>query len=369
MRTNRSIAIVPGTRARLLVAAALCVGTAFVSRPAPAQTPPAGTATQAGMTLVTSPADAQIHLRGSSELIGGSPLDLGPQWSGRYSVVLQAPGHAAALGALDFPGPGVAPYATSEAGGLSGKLLLHSLYPPGAAALMSGRAARGWAFAAAGAGGLGAVLRDQAEYSGKKDSPDVETTDRAADFRYARDRWVIYTGVVWALSAMDNILRPRMDVREATPTRVTIATPRASRPGVVARSLLVPGSGQDYVGRNTRGALWLGGAFLSGAVYLTAVESHHRIQTKRARAQALLLTATSTDAAERQAEVDHFTDLEKRSHRLVQRLGLTTLAVYAANVIDAGLTPVGSGSDHTSKVSLTAPAGAETASLALTVRF
>ncbi|HYQ89336.1 MAG TPA: DUF5683 domain-containing protein [Candidatus Binatia bacterium] len=321
------------------------------------------------MTILSSPADAQIDLRGATELIGASPLDLGPQWSGRYSVVVQAPGHAAAQGVLYFPEPGVPPYALSEPRRLTGKLLLHSLYPPGAAALMGHRTPRGWAFVAAGVGGLGAIVRDQIEYSDKKDKPDVELQDQAGDFRYARDRWAIYTSAVWVLSAFDNIARARLEVLESGPSRVTVATPAASRPGVVVRSILVPGAGQDYVGRNMRGALWLGGTFLSGAAYVTASESLHRIQTKRARADALLLTATSSETAERQAEVDHFTDLEKRSHKLVDRLALTTLAIYVANVIDAGLTPVGAGSAHASKVSLVAPAGAETASLALRYRF
>jgi hypothetical protein len=315
------------------------------------------------MTVQTSPPEAQIDLHGSSELIGTSPLDLGAQWSGRYSVVVSAPGYAAARGALFFPERGGAPYAVSDTRRLTGKLLVHSLYPPGAAALMSHRSARGWAFVAAGVGGLGAVIRDQVETSGKP--------DKADDFRYARGRWAIYTGAVWALSAIDNFARPRMDLLESSPNHVTLGTPRASRPGVVMRSVLVPGAGQDYVGRNMRGALWLGGTFLSGAAYLTADESHHRIQTKRARAQALLLTATSSEAPARQADVDHFTDLEKRSRRLVDRLALTTLAVYAANVIDAGLTPVGSGSGRGKKVSLVAPIGIgpETAGLALTYRF
>jgi hypothetical protein len=308
-------------------------------------------------------------VKGSTELIGTAPLDLGPQWSGRYSIVVSAPGHAAAGGVLFFPERGAPPYAVSEPRRFTGKLLLHSLYPPGVPALLSHRSARGWAFVAAGAGGLGAVIRDQLEYSDKRDKPDVDVRAKAGDFRYARGRWVIYTGAVWALSAIDNLARARLDVLESTPTRVTIGTPKISRPGLVVRSILVPGAGQDYAGRSMRGALWLGGTFLAGAAYLTADESHHRIQTKLARAEALLLTATSTEAADRQADVDHFTDLEKRSHRLVRRFALTTLAIYAANVIDAGLTPVGPAPGAPKKVSLVAPVGPETASLALTYRF
>ncbi len=369
MRPNRRTPSATGARARLLAAVAFCVGVVLVSRPALAQTNPAGAGNAAGMTVLASPPDALIHVRGSTDLIGTAPLDLGPQWSGRYAVVVSAPGYAAAQGVLVFPERGGTPYAISEPRRFTAKLLVHSLYPPGAAALMSHRSARGWAFVAAGVGGLGAVIRDQVEYSDKRDKPDVDLQARAGDFRYARDRWALYTGAVWALSAIDNIAHPRLDVLESTPNRVTIGTPKITRPGLVVRSVLVPGAGQDYAGRSMRGALWLGGTFLSGAAYLTADESHHRIKTKLARAEALLLTATSTEAADRQADVDHFTDLEKRSHRLVRRFALTTLAIYAANVIDAGLTPVGSASGPPKKVSLVAPIGVETASLALTYRF
>src|SRR5262249_20083860 len=144
----------------------------------------------------------------------------------------------------------------------------------------------------AGVGGVGAVVRDQAEYSSKKDDPGFEGK-RALDFKYARDRWILYTGGVWLLSAMDNIVRPRLEDVEATTSRATLLTPEISRSGLMWRSILIPGAGQDGAGKNIRGAAWLGATLLSGAAAMTASESHHRIQTKLDEANRLLLAAST----------------------------------------------------------------------------
>ncbi len=367
MKTTRPTLIVPGIRARLAAAAAvLCVALALVSSPAPAQeSHEAGTGSSAGgLTLQSSPPNAQVELRGSSELMGASPLDLGPQWIGRYKVTVAAPGYATAEGALYFPPRGGKPYALPNRG-----LLLHSLNFPGVPALTSRRSERGAAFLTVGIGGLGAVIRDHLEYRSNRDKADFESQDRAAGFRYARGRWAIYTGAVWAMSAIDNLVQTRVQLLESTPTQVTLGTPKLSRSGVLWRSALVSGAGQDYAGRSARGSLWLGGTLLAGAAYLTSEESHHRIWIKLARSEELLAAASPAETADRQADVDHFTALEKRSSRLVDHLILMTAAVYAANVIDAGIVPIGGGSAAKRKVSISAPVGFGRAEIALSYPF
>ena len=338
-------------RARLLAAAALCVGACFLSRPARAQQPPPPAGGPGEMVIQSSPQDATIAVRGASDIVGVSPLELGPEWTGRYSVTAQAPGHAAAAGVIYFPGPGGVPRLLSDPSGLSGGVLFKSLYFPGAAALLSHRTYRGVVFLTAGVGGLGAVVRDHLEYSGKKDDPGFDG-ERALDFKYARDRWALYTGGVWLLSAVDNAVHPRLDVIESSPTRITVRTPSLTRSGLLVRSLLVPGAGQDCAGQSIRGAAWLGGVLLSGAAYVTASESHHRIQTKLAEAEQLLVTASPAELADRQADVDHFIEREDDSRRLMDKLVLTTLAIYAANVIDAGFVRLGE-NPGLAKVSLT----------------
>jgi hypothetical protein len=345
-------------RARLLAAAAFGAFAFLVSPHAHAQT---------AVTLLARPQDATIALRGPSDIVGGSPLELGPEWTGKFTVVVQAPGHAAAEGTLYLPGPGGVPRLLSDPSGLSGGLILKSLYFPGAAALLGHRQYRGLVLLSAGLGGVGAVVRDQIEYSSKKDDPGFEG-DRALDFKYARDRWVLYTGGVWLLSAVDNIVRPRLDEMEASTTKITLRTPEISRSGLIWRSILVPGAGQDCAGKNIRGAAWLGATLLAGAAYVTASESHHRIQTKLAEANELLLTATPGELADRQADVDHFTEREDDSKKLMDKLALTTLVIYVANVVDAGLVNFGE-SQGLAKVSLAPTIGIHRTAISVRLRY
>jgi len=95
MKTTRRTLIARFARARLLAAAILCVGSILGSSSAWAQKPPETapdtTGSGGGMTLLSSPPEAQVELRGSSEIMGAPPLDLGPQWTGRYKVTVSAP--------------------------------------------------------------------------------------------------------------------------------------------------------------------------------------------------------------------------------------------------------------------------------------
>jgi hypothetical protein len=157
-----------------------------------------------------------------------------------------------------------------------------------------------------------------------------------------------------------------VDLVTTTPTGITIGSPRLTRGGVIGHSILVPGGGQDFAGQDLKGSLWLGSVLLSGAACLTANESHRRIETKLARAETLLATATPGDIPDRQADVTHFSDLETRSSRLVNRLAIATIVIYAANVVDAGLLNL-QASPNLGKVSLAPSIGPRT--ISLTYRF
>jgi len=354
--TSRSTTI--RVRARLLAAAAFGASVLLVSPPARAQV---------AVTLLARPQDATIALRGPSDIVGVSPLELGPEWTGTFTVMVQAPGYAAAEGRLYLPGPGGVPRLLSDPSGLSGGVILKSLNFPGAAALLGRRQYRGLVLLTAGVGGVGAVVRDQIEYSSKKNDPGFDG-ERALDFKYARDRWTLYTGGVWLLSAVDNIIRPRLDMMEATTTKATLRTPEISRSGLIWRSLLVPGAGQDCAGKTIRGAAWLGATLLSGAAYVTASESHHRIQTKLAEANELLLVATPSELADRQLDVSHFTKREDDSKKLMHKLALTTLVIYVANVVDAGLVNFGE-SSGLAKLSLDPSIGIRHTAISVRLRY
>ena len=328
-------------------------------------------------TIFTTPPEALLTLDGGSEVSGISPLDMEPQWTGKYSIRIEAAGYSTAWGALYIPEVASSPTLRSEPPGLSPGLFLRSLNFPGVPALLSHHRARGAALLSAGGGGLVAMLRDQLEYRSnlkKKNQviPAGETNPEsyysALNFRYARGRWQLYTVSVWGLSALDYMIRSRIDLVEATPTRVRVSAPRLTRVGVMWRSMLVPGAGQDYANRQGRGLFWLGTTLLSGAAYFIADESHHRIVTKLNRARDLLATAGPGQVADRQADVDHFTNLEETSRQLVDGLAIGTVGLYVANVLDAGIVRIG-GSTANRKVSLSAPVGPRRAAMALTYRF
>lgn len=344
---------------RLLAAAAWVIACSLLSGTARAQRPASDSLGTGTLTIQSSAPGATVALHGSSDLLGEAPIDLGPEWVGRYRVTMQAPGYAAARGELELPGQGMTPSALSSP-------TLSALYFPGVSAILSHRNKRGAAFLIAGVGGLGAVVRDHLEFRSKRNDLDPETQDRAKDFQYARNRWALYTAGVWGLSALDHVTRARVELLEATPARITLGGPKLTRGGVVLRSMIVPGGGQDFAGQELKGSLWLGSVFLSGAAYLTANESHRRIETKLARAQTLLLAATPSDLADRQADVTHFTDLESRSSRLVRRLALATIVIHAANVLDAGLLNLNA-SPNLGKVSVAPSIGPRT--ISLTCRF
>ena len=321
------------------------------------------------MTLMTSPPQGRLFLRGASEVTGSSPLELGPQWTGHYSVRVEAPGDAMASGSLDFL-PGAPPTSSSEPPGFSGKLLLRALYFPGMPQLLAGNPARGVAFLAAGLGGVGSVVRDHVGYRDKVKGTDFESRDEASDFRYARGRWTLYTSAVWGMSAVDYMLRARMQLVLSTSNRVVLGAPELTRGNVILRSAIVPGAGQDYANQRTRGFLWLSGTVMAGAAYFVADESHHRLLTKLHRAELRLLTATPSEIPALQADVIRFTNKERSSYDLLSGLGLAMAGIYAANIIDAGMLPLHSSESwKQSSTSISVPMQRGRVAVAITRRF
>jgi len=321
------------------------------------------------LTVLTSPAEARLTLWGPSDIVGTAPLDLPSTWIGVFKVRVEAPGYARANGLIELPARSFRPTLISERPGISPGLLVRSLNFPGVPALSSGHKERGLAFLTAGVGGLAATARDHFRYRDKLQGSDVDSEDRAKDFHYARNRWAAYTGAVWGLSAIDYIIRARIDLVESTPTRITVAAPKLHRTSVVWRSILVPGAGQDYANRNMRGFGWLGITLASGAAWTIAEESHHRIETKLARAESLLAVAGPTEIFTRQANVQHFQSLQETSKQLRDGLMIATGTLYLANVLDAATIPLTRNEEKKAKLSLAAPFRPREPMLALQYRF
>lgn len=361
-RTGHGRAVTVGALAGAVL---LCFAPSSFAEPAPARDPKS-----ADVTILTSPPDARVAMTGVSRVSGTAPLDVPAVLAGRYSVTLRALGHSNSQGVLFIPPRGGRPYLLSEPPGLTGGLILRSLNVPGAPDISSGHVARGFTLAAAAAGGAAATLRANIFYLRDADELDPGSQRDARDWRSQRNIWAAYTGGVWMMSALDYILRARVDLLESTPTRITLGAPPITRGSVILRSILVPGAGQEFANRRARSLFWLGGALATSAAWVVATDSHHRIKTDLEQARANLAAALPGDEPAREAEVTHFVEREKNSTELVRDLGYLALLVYGANLIDAAMMPLHNPTSAApSRVSLSVPVSPDGARLAVNCRF
>jgi hypothetical protein len=202
--------------------------------------------------------------------MGTTPLDLPATLEGRFSTVVQGSGLALTQGVIYVPPKGQVPYMLSEPPGVTPVLILRGLNAPGVNAISCGHAYRGVTFSLAAAGGAFGAIRSQIYYRQRLDEVGDYAASRAENYKDARNAWLIYTGAVWGLSAVDYWIRPRMRLSAATPLSMTLEVPNVTRTGAVWRSLLVPGAGQEYAGHRTRGVVWLAGLLASGAGWVIA---------------------------------------------------------------------------------------------------
>ena len=347
-------------------AAILCVAAISLAQPAPPRDP-----RSTDLTILTAPPDARVTMSGASEVHGTAPLDVPGVLAGRYSMTLSALGYSSSQGVIFVPPRGGRPYLLSESPGLGGGLILRSLNLPGAPDISAGHTGRGIALATAAAGGLTGFIRADIFYLDDADKLDPTSQADAADWKYQRNIWAAYTGGVWVLSALDYIVRARVDLLESTPTRITVGAPPVGRGSVFLRSLLVPGAGQEFANHRGRSFYWLSAALASGAAYVIAVDSHHRIQNDLDRAEENLAAAPPEDVPAREAEVAHFEESEKTSAKVERNLGYLTLLVYVSNLIDAAvLMPIQSANPPApSKVSLSLPVSPDGVGFAISRRF
>jgi len=347
-------------------AALLCFAPISFAEPAPTRD-----SKSASLTILTSPADAHIVMIGASHVRGTSPLDMPTLLAGRYSLTLSALGRSNSQGVIFIPPRGGRPYLLSEPPGLSGGLLLRSLNIPGVPDISAGHVERGSALAIAAGGGIAATIRANIFYLEDADELDPGSQADAQDWKYQRNVWAAYTGGVWIMSALDYIIRARVDLLESTPTRITVGAPPVTRGSVILRSLVIPGAGQEFANQRGRSFWWLSATLASGAGYVIAVDSHHRIQTDLDQAQANLAAASPGDVPAREAEVAHFEESENNSAKVVRNWGYLALFVYASNLIDAAvLMPLHNpASSAPPKVSLSVPVSQDGVGLAISRRF
>ena len=336
--------------------------------PAPLRAQPVTTA-GTGLTLLASPPGARVAISGTSSLSGPSPLELPAGWSGRHSVRVGAPNYATGQGVIAIPSSG-APYSLSEAPGLSAGLIVRSLNLPGFPAMSSGHKARGLLFLAGAAGAGFGAAQAQMRHDDDTDLGTVTGDDEAADHRLERDRWLGYGGGVWALSALDYMVRARVRIQEATPQRVTLGVPKVTRGGMFWRSMLAPGAGQEFANQRGRGLLWLSATLATGAAVVIAERSVDVRRTEVEWTRSLLDSAGPSEHAVLLDQLGRQQGSLENSRNVRDGFLTALAAVYAANLLDALIAPIrrddGPGPP---RVTLDAPIDSRRAALALSYRF
>ena len=363
------------SHAMIRPAVLIVASTLALALPSPAPAQPAG-AQQLGepgsaiVTVLSTPSNVTLTLEGPTEVVGHTPMDLPSSVLGRFSVVGTGPRIARTQGILFFPPTGEPPYLLSERPGMSPGLLVRSLNYPGLPNITAKRAMRGIPLALAATGGIVVSTAAHLRYRNRLDEPGTFAGIEAREERHARNAWAMYAGATWALSAVDYWIRPRFDVQEATPTRLSLVVPTVTRPAVLWRAIVVPGAGQDFANHRVRGALWLAGVLASGAGYTFAEGTVQQTKSDLARNAVLADSAGPTEQLllEQQREV-LVNDL-KSNEDIRQGFLFATLGIYAASLIDALVLSIGPPALETPpRVSATFPIRPDGAGFAVTFRY
>ena len=330
------------------------------------------TATQAA-TLDSNPPGAHVRVSGQVGLAGVAPLPLDDLPPGSYRLEAQGRGTALARGRLVREAgafavmPSVSAYAI--------------LLPPGIIHLQQNETGRGLLFLGAGlAGGTMAVINEVSRSDAEEDVDraqeryddavaeedivnarlDLESAqDEADDEAEMRNLWAIYGGVTWVGAAVEQWLLTPHATLDANASALRI--PRAGGPRAGFLSALVPGSGQRYVGRSSRGNLFTMGIMGLGAVTLVAHESYLDARRDQAEAQRHYDAATNEDSIDRwQDELEDTADTADSRNTLQWACAAVTAGVYIWNVFDAWFVGERTGSEtHLDMSVLPAPDGVQ----------
>jgi hypothetical protein len=345
---------------------ACCLGSGIAFAQTGSSTPAAA---RAGITLLAEPFGVRLQYRGGLAMDGRSPLELPAEATGRFSLVAEGEGISRTQGVFRVSTVGHAPEVLSEPPGMSAGLFVRSLNFPGFPSYTAKRENRGAVLILGGVGALFGAGRSHLRYRDRLDEFGDYAADRALDERRSRDNWVRFGAATWGVSALDYMIRPRFDVREASPGRLALIAPTTGRGGALWRSLLVPGAGQEFAGHRSRGTLWLGAVLAAGAGVVIANGSVDQAQTK------VDWTTTLIDSAGPSERVVLQRELEVRKNDLQEAVdarrgtGIALVAIWIANVLDAAIMTVAEPAAVPPRVEASSPFGPNGPGVTLRYRF
>lgn len=273
-------------------------------------------------TLEIVPRGAYFEIVGPMSIRGRDTVDIDLLPDGNYRVHAQGMGLATMRTRFEVDRDGIRPLSWSSPSAL--------LVPPGIDHLQRGEA-RGWFHLLSGAVG-GAFLYAAVDDFGNAPA----NTPEYSDARAVRNMWIGYVATTWIGASLESwLLTPEGNARRSG-ENLTLSAPRADRWKLTVRSVLVPGSGQRYIGRDTRAnmfttlfALTAAAAIKSQDMYLDARRDRRAIgaqlsDTPAPSERAVLLAAYD------EAEGD------EDSKALIRWIAVGSAAyVYLWNVFDA----------------------------------
>ena len=316
-------------------------------------------ATTEAANLDSYPPGVHVRVSGRVGLAGVTPLPLDALPPGSYRIEAKGRGTALARGRLvqEVGAFAVMPSASATA----------ILLPPGILHLQQNETGRGLLFLGAGlAGGTMAVINEVSRSDAEEDVDraqqryddavaeedvvaarlDLESAqDEADDEAEMRNLWGIYGGVTWVGAAVEQwLLTPYATLDE---TSSALRIPRAGGPRAGLLSALVPGAGQRYVGRSSRGNLFTMGVMGLSAITLVAHESYLASRRDQAEAQRHYDAATTEDDLDRwQRELEDAADTADSKNSLQWACAAVTGGVYLWNVFDAWFVGERTGSER-----------------------
>lgn len=340
-----------------------------------AQTPdpsvPAGSETPKPpiLTIFTAPDNAMLTLHGPTDFAGVTPFDLPETATGKYSVTSVEFGFARTQGVVYLPPRGGLPAMLSEPPGVTAVLILRGLNAPGVGDISCGHEYRGIALATAAAGGTFGAVRSQLFYRDRLDEEGAYAASRAQNYRDARNAWLIYTGAVWGVSAIDYWIRPRFALKESTPSRLTLAAPKVSRSGAVWRSLLAAGAGQEYAGHRTRSLVWLTAVLFSGAGYVVGDYQVNYGETQVQAAQAEVDSAGPSELYDANLQLQQAEQNLQASEDVRTGFLIATIGFHLLSLIDASIMQIALPGPSAPKVSAVVPIRPDGPAVAVSLRF
>ena len=322
------------------------------------------------LTLFTVPRDADVVLKGRTDLAGRTPLDFPVTVEGKYSVRIRGAGYPPVHGVIYVPPRGQLAFVLSEPREGSLGLFMRGFNYPGVPQISSGRTSRGATLAAAASGGIFMAAKAHSDYRERLDEVGEFPEDRARDERRYRNGWLIFTGATWAMSALDYWTRPRFDLAETTPSRLTHDVPTISRVGAVWRSIVVPGGGQDFSNHRTRGTIWLASVIAAGAGYVVTDYRVNRDRTDVKWAQIAVDEAGPGSIDEKLLELEQQNRDLAASEDARRGFAIAGITLYSLNLLDSMIMPLGYNPPKRAKVASLEPIiDTRMAGMSVNVRF